>query len=246
MPDPTPKLGLPKPRGNENDTRLNYIALIEAIDNAAAPASATANQALAGIADAGLVAQLLSWLAGMIKAITGAADWKTVPAWTLAKIKAVLDGTDATKIPAAALAADTYVRPACNLYNSTVVPTTTNTDGTALFDTELIDTNDMHSLVTSQERITINTTGLYLVMGRVTYEVNTNGNRGLKIVKNAIGDVALGASAHAMPSGTTAVAVITPGPISLVAGDYLRLLAYQDSGIQLNIIAMAFGAVRVG
>lgn len=39
MPDPTPKLALPQPRGNENDTRLNYIALINAIDDAVAPAS---------------------------------------------------------------------------------------------------------------------------------------------------------------------------------------------------------------
>lgn len=43
----------------------------------------TANQALATPANTGTITQLVSWLAGLIKGITGKSDWKTAPATTL-------------------------------------------------------------------------------------------------------------------------------------------------------------------
>lgn len=43
----------------------------------------TADQALADPADTGNIAELVSWIAGRIKAITGKSDWKTNPATTL-------------------------------------------------------------------------------------------------------------------------------------------------------------------
>jgi hypothetical protein len=102
----TPRLGIPKLLGNNTADFGAINTALEKIDEVAALDSQTVDQTLANPANTGLLASILSWIVGMIKAITGAADWKTVPTWTLAKIKAVLDGTDATKIPAAALAAD--------------------------------------------------------------------------------------------------------------------------------------------
>lgn len=50
---------------------------------AAAAYQYTADQALPTPANTGTLAQLFSWLAGLIKGITGKADWKTAPATTL-------------------------------------------------------------------------------------------------------------------------------------------------------------------
>jgi hypothetical protein len=50
---------------------------------AAAAYQYTADQALPTPANTGTIAQLFSWIAGVIKAITGNADWKTAPPTTL-------------------------------------------------------------------------------------------------------------------------------------------------------------------
>lgn len=49
----------------------------------------TVNQALASPANAGTLTQLLSWLSGRIKAITGATNWYDAPAATLAQLWAL-------------------------------------------------------------------------------------------------------------------------------------------------------------
>jgi len=105
MPD-TARLAIPELVGTNSADFAAINAALEQIDAVAALDSQTVDQGLAAPADTGPITSVLSWIVGLIKAITGAADWKTAPAYTLAKVKAILDGTDATKIPAAALAAN--------------------------------------------------------------------------------------------------------------------------------------------
>jgi hypothetical protein len=63
--------------------------------------SRTADQSLVSPADTGTLTELLSWLAGRIKGITGKSDWKTAPQTTLERASVVamnfvIDGGGAT------------------------------------------------------------------------------------------------------------------------------------------------------
>lgn len=66
----------------------------------------TVDQALAAPANTGAIAQLLSWIAGRIMAITGKSDWKTAPATTLEATKSHIDST----VPHSATSAATAER----------------------------------------------------------------------------------------------------------------------------------------
>lgn len=88
MPTPTPNIGIQKPLGNETVSRSALNANYDIIDGAFVQ---TVNQDLANPADTGLLWNLISWIAGRLKAITGAADWKTAPATTLSAAKGHMD-----------------------------------------------------------------------------------------------------------------------------------------------------------
>lgn len=66
-------------------TDLNRI---EGNANATEVGARTLDQALAGRANVGTLRQLLSWFAGLFRAITGAANWWDAPATTLAAANA--------------------------------------------------------------------------------------------------------------------------------------------------------------
>lgn len=53
--------------------------------------SRTVSDATAPTGDSGTVTTLLGWLANMVKAITGGATWRTLPAMSITAIKAILD-----------------------------------------------------------------------------------------------------------------------------------------------------------
>jgi hypothetical protein len=69
-----------------NGPKITNAGLAAGAADDAAIGSRTVNQALASPANAGTITQLLSWLAGRIKAITGATNWYDAPAITLAAI----------------------------------------------------------------------------------------------------------------------------------------------------------------
>ncbi|MCC5464574.1 hypothetical protein [Pelosinus baikalensis] len=69
-----------------NGPKITNAGLAAGAADDTAIGSRTVNQALASPANAGTITQLLSWLAGRIKAITGATNWYDAPAITLATI----------------------------------------------------------------------------------------------------------------------------------------------------------------
>lgn len=72
-----------------NGPKITSAGLAAGAANDAAIGSRTVSQALASPANAGTLTQLLSWLAGKIKAITGATNWYDAPAATLAQLWAL-------------------------------------------------------------------------------------------------------------------------------------------------------------
>jgi hypothetical protein len=88
MPELTPNIGLKKPLGNETVSRAAYRENLDLMD--VAFGNRTPDQTQAPVPEEGSVtgtlAQILSWLANRIKAITGAANWWDAPAATLSAL----------------------------------------------------------------------------------------------------------------------------------------------------------------
>ena len=102
-----------------------------------------------------------------------------------------------------------------------------------LFNTESFDTDDFHSTVTNTDRLTVPSgkAGVYLITAYVYFAFNTMGYRSIAITKN------INATSywHALPmSGTIPTILQATTTLSLVADDYISVLAYQSSGAALN------------
>lgn len=119
------------------------------------------------------------------------------------------------------------------------------------FNQETFDTDTMHDNVTNNSRITINTPGVYLIKGQVSFASNTTGLRQILLHKNGTG---LYASASAAPANGDRTTHQISAIVQAAAADYFELAANQTSGGALNIEGVAgdlyygtnFEAVRLG
>jgi len=97
---------------------------------------------------------------------------------------------------------------------------------------ESYDTHAQHDNTTNPSRLTCKKAGMYLVLGTVTFGVNSTGNRDVLIQKNGgsyLGQQRLSANA----SGTTSCNAIA---IAILAvNDYVELVARQYSGGSLDL-----------
>jgi hypothetical protein len=101
------------------------------------------------------------------------------------------------------------------------------------FDTEPIDSDAGHSTVTNTSRYTCTVDGLYLVSGNYSCAANATGRRGAALALN--GAQVDGSLTLAVTTATGSPGVPTPTVlIQLVAGNYVELQVYQDSGGALN------------
>jgi hypothetical protein len=103
------------------------------------------------------------------------------------------------------------------------------------FDAEVFDTDGFHDPVTNNTRLTVpaGEDGYYEVGGKVEWANNTSGARILGMSKNGGG--ATPYMQGGVPgSGASLIWTFNTGPIALVAGDYVEIHAYQDSGGSLN------------
>lgn len=138
----------------------------------------------------------------------------------------------------------------CRLTNSTPITLTSTVRQSLTFDTEIFDTDSMHSTTVNPERITINTTGKYIVGGEALFTANAVGRRDLGIQVNSLGafvvEVADTNAGAGINQGMTCETLI-----NLTAGDWIDLRARQDSGGNLDVISQSFYspifyAVKVG
>jgi hypothetical protein len=117
------------------------------------------------------------------------------------------------------------------------------------FNTEVWDEDEMHSLATTTERLTIRTAGVYLISAQVRFAANTTGTRELQIRLNGTTTLALAdCLATAQANGLVYLNLVTLW--KLVVGDYLSAVVYQTSGAALNVesagaLSPAFMATRI-
>lgn len=112
---------------------------------------------------------------------------------------------------------------------------TTGTNTSINMDTEDIDSANGHSTTTNTSRYTAQKTGLYFVVGQVSYVFNATGARGAQFYVNGVAVPATrvlfgcATGAGSPPSGASTSRIMT-----LTAGDYVETLGWQNSGGALN------------
>lgn len=134
---------------------------------------------------------------------------------------------------------DIAVLDKCRVYRATDTTHTSNGSWQAVaFVSESFDTNSLHDNSTNPSRLTVPATGYYMIFAQIQFASNATGNRGLRFRKNGATNSGLGGG-NFMPaiSGASARINIHSGPVSLTAGDYVEIEAFQSSGGSLAIEA---------
>lgn len=148
--------------------------------------------------------------------------------------------SDGTKFEAADLATlivSEWFKGA-NVYNSGNISIPHNTWTLLTFDTELWDTDTIHSTVSNTSRLTCKTAGKYRIIGYFTFAPSAGGaRRGGLIYYNGttiVGyDEKFGGNAALYPS------LLPTTELELAVDDYVDLYAFQDSGGALVVGANA-------
>ena len=131
--------------------------------------------------------------------------------------------------------------PKCEMFHSVGQNIASGGAGQAVvFDSEVSDTDGMHSVVVNTSRVTAVTAGSYLFTGVVTWPASVVGERAVWLRRTSAGPVveylagqwdsanAVGAARHMQTVTWT---------IYLAVGDYVELWAYQTSGGILGLLA---------
>lgn len=120
------------------------------------------------------------------------------------------------------------------------IPTATPT--TLTFTTEQFDNDTMANLGVNNTILTCVTDGFYFVTCRAAFEANATGVREIFIQRNAINAYEI----RVDNAGAGTSTQISPaGVLWLQAGDTLRLVVAQNSGVNLNVAERHLQAIRV-
>jgi hypothetical protein len=142
------------------------------------------------------------------------------------------DSTAATGIKwAASASTPTFV--GCSLYDTTPTQSlTNNVQAVITWDSENFDTNGFHSTSSNTGRITIPTgyAGKYFINSSGFFDTSATGSRRIGLQLN--GANIRFCQAPATTQGASGVAVSTF--VNLAEGDYLQVVAFQNSGSSLN------------
>lgn len=120
-------------------------------------------------------------------------------------------------------------------YNSAAIGVANNSSTALTFNSESYDTDpngELHSTASNTGRLTCRTAGKYLVAGAVEWAANATGQRNLQIRLN--GSATLKTDNRMNLSGSYPCAMTVSVVVDLAAGDYVELMAFQDSGGALN------------
>ncbi|MFE0648543.1 hypothetical protein ACFVZH_08155 [Streptomyces sp. NPDC059534] len=128
--------------------------------------------------------------------------------------------------------------PRANVYPANPAPVPTGSSVLIPFDGEQWDTDSMHSTTVNPSRITINTSGQYLVSIYARYPVHATGYRQLNLRLNSGGSSSAGSTLTtinvAAVAGTSTFITRT-FELSCTAGDHYELFTLQTSGTTLNL-----------
>jgi hypothetical protein len=128
--------------------------------------------------------------------------------------------------------------PRCNAYAGTGISLPNATSTLITFDSEMWDTDSMHSTTTNTSRITINTSGQYLVSFYARFPSNATGYRQLNLRLNSAGSSGGGStwSTVAIPATNGASTFVTRTlELTCTAGDYYELFALQTSTATMTL-----------
>jgi len=124
--------------------------------------------------------------------------------------------------------------PACRVQKTSTQSINSATLATLSFDTELFDTDSMHSNVTNNGRITFNTAGLYVVSAGVVYATSvTRGELIIDLVPNAGGET--GRIVDVIYGSGERFNCTTIYKFS--AADYIEAKAFHESGTARTVNA---------
>jgi hypothetical protein len=125
-------------------------------------------------------------------------------------------------------------RPSARVYNSATISTTSGAFTALTFNTERWDTDEIHSTSSNTGRLTCVTPGIYSITGHVLWAANATGQRIVQIRLNGSTYIGGGDRRMAATGGAlTAQNAVTTH--RLAAGDYVELVALQESGGALNV-----------
>jgi hypothetical protein len=122
----------------------------------------------------------------------------------------------------------------CRVFNNGIVTIPNNVDTAVAFDNESSDSDTMHDNAVNPTRITFRTDGKYAIWAQLQFDNNSTGRREIRIRRNGTAIVlqrienALSATVHPIQVSHMA---------EFVNGDYVEVLAFQNSGGNLNIAA---------
>lgn len=125
-------------------------------------------------------------------------------------------------------------QPVCLLRHSTTQSIATSSDTALTFNTELHDIGAMHDAV-NPTRVTIPSgqDGIYLISGNATFAVNATGIRRLQFIFNG---VTTRSAQQVVPPASANGATVSTSMVSLLAaGDYVEVMAFQSSGVSLDV-----------
>jgi hypothetical protein len=128
--------------------------------------------------------------------------------------------------------------PRCNAYAGSAISLADQTTTLITFSTEAWDTDSMHSTSSNTSRITINTSGQYLVTFYARWLSNATGYRQLNLRLNATGNPGLGSTLSTIntPAVNGSATFLTRTmEMSCVAGDHYELFAWQNSTASLSL-----------
>jgi hypothetical protein len=147
------------------------------------------------------------------------------------------DSTAATGLAWATVSTTpTYV--GTNVYNSTTLNISSGTQTAVTWDTELFDTNAIHSTSTNTSRFTVPTGkgGYWQISPIINWnDTSSAGVRQLKVYKNGV----VAKSSHFYPTSAGTMVANYTFTINLSAADYVEIYVFQNSGSTIGIYGNA-------
>lgn len=122
----------------------------------------------------------------------------------------------------------------CGAFHNTTQSISNTTWTAAVFNSELVDTSNLHDTATNTDRINVPRTGKYRITAQAEFAGNATGYRQARVTVNGS---ALARSTKIVPNNGASLEAQASIEIYaiLTAGDIVRLEAYQDSGGSLNL-----------
>jgi hypothetical protein len=113
------------------------------------------------------------------------------------------------------------------------------------FDTETSDTDSYHSTASNTDRLTIPTTGPYMITGGCIIPIGTPLHRYIEVYKNGTTRLALTSISAWNDAGFDAALSISHVD-QFTAGDYVTIRVFQDTGSAKNASLIRASIVRLG